>query len=294
MAQTRTATTLTLACEITPSRVIAARGSSSHHGVESASARALAPGAIVPGLTGENVAKPEELRAAIEEVLSVVGSHSKDVIVVVPDSVVRVVLLEFDTLPEKPEEADGVIRFRLKKSLPFDVEKALLSYDVRRTTGGIKVVAAVAQQAVVEQYEAAFRAAGYEPGVVIPSSLAALGAVDADRPTLVLKVDAQTTTVTIVDQDQLLLFRTLEGGAKAVTGERIAEDVYPSLVFLQDNYGLSVERVLLAGVPSVAEIAPVLEQQTGAKVSDLVDSSVAPGTGVPRGELAGVVGALLS
>ena len=53
-------------------------------------------------------------------------------------------------------------------------------------------------------------------------------------------------------------------------------------------------RVLLAGVPSAAEIAPVLEQQTGAKVSDLVDSSIAPGTGVPRGELAGVVGALLS
>ncbi len=294
MAQTRTSVPLSLACEITPSRVIAARGSSSHRGVDSASARTLAAGTIVPGLTGENVAKPDELRSAVEDALSAVGGHSKDVIVVVPDSVVRVVLLEFDTLPEKDEEADGVVRFRLKKSLPFDVEKALLSYDVRRTTAGIRVVAAVAQQSVVEQYEAALRAAGYQPGVVLPSSLAALGVVDADRPTLVLKVDAQTTTVTIVDQDQLLLFRTLEGGAKAVTGESIAEDVYPSLVFLQDNYGLSVEQVLLAGVPSVAEIAPVLEQQTGAKVRDLVDSSIAPGSGVPRGELAGVVGALLS
>ena len=292
MAQTRTSVALNLACEITPSRVIAAHGSSS--GVESASARSLSAGTIVPGLTGDNVLKPEELQNAVTDVLQTVGGHSKDVIVVVPDSVVRVVLLEFETLPLKEEEADGVIRFRLKKSLPFDVEKALLSYDVRRTPSAVKVVAAVAQQSVVDQYEAVFRAAGYEPGVVLPSSLAALGSVNADRPTLVLKVDAQTTTVTIVDQDQLLLFRTLEGGAKAVTGERIAEDVYPSLVFLQDNYGLSVERVLLAGVPSVAEIAPVLEQQTGAKVSDLVDSSLSPGTGVPRGELAGVVGALLS
>ena len=292
MAQTRTNIALPLACEITPSRVIAARGAGHH--IESASARALSVGAVAPGLTGENVSRPEELRTVVEEVLSIVGGHGRDVIVIVPDSVVRVVLLDFDSLPDKEQDADVVIRFRLKKSLPFDVDKALLSYDVRRTTGGVKVVAAVAQPAVVEQYEAAFRAAGYQPGVVLPSSLAALGAVEADRPTLVLKVDAQTTTVTIVDQDQLLLFRTLEGGAKAITGERVAEDVYPSLVFLQDNYGLSVEKVLIAGVPSAAEIAPVLEQQTGAKVKDLVDSSIAPGTGVPSGELAGVVGALLA
>jgi type IV pilus assembly protein PilM len=292
MAHTRDNVVLPIACEITPSRVIAARGS--HRNIDSASARALSAGAVVPGLTGDNVVRPEELRTVVEDVLATVGGHGHDVTVVLPDSVVRVVLLDFETLPDKHQDAEGVIRFRLKKSLPFDVDKAMLSYDVRRTSAGVKVVAAVAQPTVIEQYEAAFRAAGYQPGVVMPSSLAALGAVDADRPTLVLKVDAETTTVTIVDQQQLLLFRTLEGGAKAVTGERIAEDVYPSLVFLQDNYGLSVERVLIAGVPSAAEIAPVLEQQTGAKVKDLVDSSIAPGTGVPRGELAGVVGALLA
>lgn len=292
MAHTRDNVVLPIACEITPSRVIAARGS--HRNIDSASTRALSAGAVVPGLTGDNVVRPEELRTVVEDVLTTVGGHGHDVTVVLPDSVVRVVLLDFETLPDKHQDAEGVIRFRLKKSLPFDVDKAMLSYDVRRTSAGVKVVAAVAQPTVIEQYEAAFRAAGYQPGVVMPSSLAALGAVDADRPTLVLKVDAETTTVTIVDQQQLLLFRTLEGGAKAVTGERIAEDVYPSLVFLQDNYGLSVERVLIAGVPSAAEIAPVLEQQTGAKVKDLVDSSIAPGTGVPRGELAGVVGALLA
>lgn len=292
MAQVRSNVVLPLACEITPSRVIAARGSS--RTIDSASARSLSAGAVVPGLTGDNVVRPEELRNVLEEVLTTVAGHGRDITVVLPDSVVRVVLLDFETLPDKYQDAEGVIRFRLKKSLPFDIDKALLSYDVRRTSGGVKVVAAVAQPTVIEQYEAAFRAAGYEPGVVLPSSLAALGAVEADRPTLVLKVDAETTTVTIVDQNQLLLFRTLEGGAKAVTGERIAEDVYPSLVFLQDNYGLSVERVLIAGVPSASEIAPVLEQQTGAKVKDLVDSSIAPGTGVPRGELAGVVGALLA
>ena len=280
-----------LACEIAPGRVTAARGSST--GVESTSARTISAGAIMPALTGENIVRPSELKTAISDVLAAVGMKSKDVILVVPDSVVRVVLLDFETLPDKKEDAEGVIRFRLKKSLPFDVEKAKLSYDARRSAGGMKVVAVVAVPEVIEQYESVLREHGLQPGIVVPSTLAALGAVDSNRPTLVLKVDSKTTTVSIVDKDQLLLFRTLEGGTSEVTGERISEDVYPSLVFLQDTYGLAVESVLVAGVPNLQEIAPVLQQQTGAQVRELVDSSISTTQGVPRGELAGVVGALL-
>ena len=279
-----------LACEIAPGRVTAARGSQA--GVESTSARTISSGAVTPALTGENIVRKSELATAMAEVLAATGTTGKDVVLVIPDPVVRVVLLDFETLPEKKQDADGVIRFRLKKSLPFDIEKAMLSYDVKRTTSGVKVTAAVAIPEVVAQYEEILREQGLQPGIVLPSTLAALGAVDASQPTLLFKVDFQTTTVSIVDKDQLLLFRTLEGGTSELTGERIAEDVYPSLVFLQDTYGLSVERVLVAGVPNVAQIAPVLEQQTGAKVHELVDSSISS-TQVHRGELAGVVGALL-
>ena len=38
-------------------------------------------------------------------------------IAVLPDAAVRVALLDFDSLPGKREEAEGVVRFRLKKSL---------------------------------------------------------------------------------------------------------------------------------------------------------------------------------
>lgn len=278
-----------LACEIAPGRVSAARGSSG--GVESASARTITPDAVTPALTGENFPRRDEVKSALSDVLASVGIRGKDVVLVVPDTVVRVVLLDFESLPDRKEDAEGVIRFRLKKSLPFDVDKAQISYDVRNSPAGVRVVAAVALPEVIEQYESLLREQGLQPGIVIPSTLAALGAVDASKPTLVLKVDLQTTTVSIVDDGQLLLFRTLEGGTNEVTGERIAEDVYPSLVFLQDTYGLSVERVLVTGVPNLAEIAPVLEQQTGARVRELVDSSMT--SAQPRADLAGVVGALL-
>ena len=107
-----------------------------------------------------------------------------------------------------------MVRFRLKKSLPFDVDKAKVSYHAQPASGTVRVVAAVALNSVVEEYESVFADAGYNPGVVLPSMLAALGAAKADRPTLVVKVDARTISIAILDQQQLLLFRTLENAAR--------------------------------------------------------------------------------
>ena len=100
-------------------------------------------------------------------------------IAIVPDAAVRVMLVEFDTLPSDHEEALGVVRFRLKKSLPFDVDKAKVSYHAQKVKDEVKVVAAVAMAGVLEDYENAFREAGFNPGVVLPSTLAAIGAADA-------------------------------------------------------------------------------------------------------------------
>jgi type IV pilus assembly protein PilM len=186
----------------------------------------------------------------------------------------------------------------LKKSLPFDVEKAKLSYHAQTSGQGLRLVAAVALASVVEDYEAAFRDAGYSPGVVLPSMLAALGAADASRPTLVVKVDARTTSLAILDSGQLLLFRTLEN-ARGVTisGEQLAEEVYPSIVFFQDTYRLNLERIAVAGVPESSGAAQALQAQTGAEVQELVSSSQlgsSAGDAVPRYRMAGVLGALVS
>ncbi len=74
-------------------------------------------------------------------------------IAIVPDAAVRVMLVEFDTLPSDQEEALGVVRFRLKKSLPFDVDKAKVSYHAQKVKDEVRVVAAVAMASVIEDYE---------------------------------------------------------------------------------------------------------------------------------------------
>jgi len=286
-----------LACEIAADRVLAGRLTDNGDALEASAARELAPGSVVPDLVENNLRQREAVRAGIEAALGTVAGRSKDVIAIVPDAAVRVMLVEFDTLPSDREEALSVVRFRLKKSLPFDVDKAKVSYHAQKFSDGVRVVAAVALTNVVEDYEAAFRDAGFNPGVVLPSMLAALGSADAKRPTLVVKVDAHTTSIAILNEDQLQLFRTLENPrGVTITGEQLAEEVYPSVVFFQDTYRLNIERIYVAGLPESGGAAPALRAQTGAEVQELVASSqLGTNSGpVPRWRMAGVVGALIS
>ena len=285
-----------LACEIAAERVIAGRGTASG-ALDAYTSLALSAGTVAPSLTHANVPRPEALRQAVTDALLPVAGGSRDVTVILPDNAVRVTLLDFDALPEKQQEADAVVRFRLKKSLPFDLENAAISYEAQRSNGAVRVIAAVVMRPVLEEYEEAFRDAGFQPGFVLPSMLAALGPVSGREPTLVVKVDAASTSLAIVDQEELRLFRTLEEGAAAdLSAERLGENIHPSLAFYEDTYNVKVPRILLGGLASAERLGPSLQTQTGARVEDLVyieaGESALQGA-LPASQLAAVVGALV-
>lgn len=296
MARDRKTVGPQLACEITPERIIAARATDDRTGLDSYTARAIASGAIIPRLAEENVGNPDALRDAISDALTTVGARNRDIIAILPDSSVRIVLIEFDSLPERKSEADAVIRFRLKKALPFDVEKAAVSYSISRSDGKVRVVAAAVLSAVLEEYESIFREVGFAPGVVVPSTLAALGSIDSSEPVMVIKADTITTTMAIVGEGQLLLFRTLENTHGSLpTGTQLVEDVHASMVFFEDTYNMKVTRIYVAGLLEAEQAGVAIEEQVGIKVADLV-SPQHFGTGrpnFPASALAGVVGALL-
>jgi len=285
-----------VACELTQERVLAARLTDDGTSLDSYTGRPIAAGALRPHLAEANVANGEALRQAVTDALTTVGSRSRDVVAILPDASVRVSLLDFDTLPEKEQDADSVVRFRLKKVLPFDVEKASVSYDVHRSNGHIRVVAAVVLRSVLEEYEGIFRDLGYSPGVVIPSTLAALGNVEGTDAALVIKSDAATTTLSIVGNGELLLFRTLEnpGGVPPST-DQLVPDVHASLVFFQDSYNMRVNRILVGGSIDAEQVGAALESQTEVRVENLVSPQRVSATraNFPASLLVGVVGALL-
>jgi type IV pilus assembly protein PilM len=287
-----------LACEITRDRVIAARASDKLPRVELFTSRQLPEGAVLPGVSGPNVLDATALRTAIAGALQAVSGGSNDVIVILPDASIRTLLLDFDSLPVKPQEVDPVIRFRMKKSLPFDVEDAVISYEITRGNGNVRVVAAVSPRSIIEEYEAAFRAEGYLPGVVLSSSVAALGSIDGERPTLMLKVDASNIIITAAEKNELRLIRTLDNPQGAnVSASELAEGVLPSIVFFEDTFSARIEQIYVGGVANLEEVGPLLHEHTGAQVQELAPSLTSEqnlsGEVIPPAMMAGLVGALL-
>lgn len=285
-----------IACELSQERVIAARLTEDGASIDSYTGRAIASGALTPRLSEANFGNAAVVQQAVTDALTTVGSRSRDVVAIVPDASVRVSLLDFDTLPEKKQDADSVVRFRLKKVLPFNIDEASVSYDVTRLNGHIRAIAAVVLNSVLAEYEGVFRALGYSPGVVIPSSLAALGNVDSTDATLVIKSDSATTTLSIVGGGEMLLFRTLDNpGGVPPTADQLVPDVHASLVFFEDTYNMRVERILVGGLIDANQVGATLEAQTEIRVQDLVADrhTAAAKPNFPASSLAGVIGALL-
>jgi type IV pilus assembly protein PilM len=285
-----------VACEISADRVVAARISEEGKAIEAATAYALPPDLLTPGLQQANLADRSKAVPVLRDSLNAVAGRTRDICLIIPDATTRVMLLDFDTLPDKAQDADAVVRFRLKKSLPFDVEQSAVSFDRQGTSNPIRVVAAVTPRSVLDEYESLVREAGFNPGSVLPSMVAALGLADASRPAMIIKVERGTTTFAIVDQNQLLLYRALENGGATVTGESLVDDVNTSLVYFEDRYGVAVDRVLVTGVHSAQALQEAFSNGSNIRVEELVSSTAAvtAAGNVPRSALAGVLGALVS
>src|SRR5277367_5129387 len=200
-----------LACEITLEGVVAARQQSS---LETAAVTAFAPllpGSVVPALNAPNFPQPARIVAALRQALDQVVERDRKLTLVIPDAAVRVLLLDFDSLPEKLAEALPIVRFRLRKLLPFEVDDAAISYQIMtRDHNQVRALVAVTPHAVLAEYEAAVREAGYEPGAVLPSTLCAIAAIPDNTDALVVNQNAACITTAITKQNEVLLHRTLD------------------------------------------------------------------------------------
>jgi type IV pilus assembly protein PilM len=163
---------------------------------------------------------------------------------------VRVFILPFEDLPRRAEDALPLLRWRLKKSVPFDVEETMVSWS-RQTArfGKLEVVAAVARQSIVREYEALIESFGVKPTVVLSSTLAAAPLIPETGSSLLLRVSGRTLTTAIVRGSVLCLYRSneLPTPSSQLDPKWVLEEVFPASAYFQDTWEESIDRVLLAG-----------------------------------------------
>lgn len=211
--------------------------------------RPLDPGVISVSPLRDNVLDPDRFARAVRSLVPQNGSRKRrSAALILPDACARVWVLDFDDFPSDAKEQLSLVRFRMKKSVPYDVESAALSYHAQEPAGkGEKydVVVAVAPMEIISRYEAPFRAAAVEPGFVTTSALAALDLVNETGTIAIAKLCGRTLTILVLSSGLLKLVRSLELADPGIA--EIAAELYPTFVYMEDQLGAKAEKLLLAG-----------------------------------------------
>jgi type IV pilus assembly protein PilM len=265
--------------------------------LEVAEARPLPEQAAGTSIFKPNLGTPEEMAGRLRKLLEATGTKPGRLSLVLPDNLAKISLV---SLPERPSSArrlDEVLRFKLRRAVPFRLEDAVLTHQVLPGEGtGVTVLVAVMLRAVVEQYERALEAAGVRPGLV---DLCTPNLYNLCRPQMtaaaasggdvgLLNVASGYFTLLIVRNERLLFYRCKSysaGDSEEDLGPLdtlMARELTSSLSYWRDKLGGErLSRVLLRAVNGAATDVPPILESLGVGGVEPVD--LARGVNVPDG-----------
>ncbi len=269
-----------LALEISTDRVAGARWTRTG-GLDSFAIETLPNGALVPSAVETNIVDQNAVKGAVAGVMSRLRAKDEEIALLVPDPVIRVFVQHFDQFPRSPQEAEPMLRWKLKKSVPFEADETVISY-MRQAPreDGVDVVTALARLRIVREYEGLAEGIGLYPGVILSSSLAAITLLDDHRPTLLARVSGPALTTAIVREGVLCGYRCTELPAQNIelTPQMLLEEIYPVAAYYQDTWREGIQQVRVAGLgPRLNEFLRPLEDEFRCEVRSLLSTAMAEG-----------------
>jgi type IV pilus assembly protein PilM len=239
-----------VAVDIASTRVAALRlGNGRPAPIVAYASEPLPAGAVVPGLGAPNIVDPGPVTAAVTRALDAVG-RARHVALVVPDSAAKVSLVRFEQAPPRGRDLEAMLRWQVRKSVPFRVEDAQVTWADGQALdgGGREFVVALARRDVIAQYEAALSAAGAHAGVVDLASFnlvnLLLASGDQRQDWLLVHLTPDFVTLIIVRGGRLIFYR--HRGSEGE--ESLADLVHQTAMYYEDRLsGRGFGRVILAG-----------------------------------------------
>jgi type IV pilus assembly protein PilM len=280
-------------------------------GAPSVSAQAterLPDGLVAPSLTTPNLTDKAAVAAAVQRVLRAVGVSRGRVALVIPDGAAKVSLIRFEKVPAKADDLAQLVRWQVRKSVPFPIEQSQVSWTPGVTDAtGTDYVVTVARQDIVQDYEQAVAASGVQVGLVDLATFNLVNLLlvrDTDATAagdwLLVHVTPDASTMVIVRDGALLLFRH-----RSIEGEGSLSDLgHQTAMYYEDRLsGQGIARAVFAardiGPAVVADLEAfgrAIEQRIGRAVVEVDPRTlvrIAAESGGDRTAIAAPVGVLL-
>jgi len=224
-------------------------------------AEPVAAGVVTPALAQHNVSDPDALAGAVGRVLDQIG-RPRRVGLVVADSAAKVSLVRFEKLPSRASDLEQLVRWQVRKAVPFPIEAAQLSWSPGTQTGqGRELVVTVMRRDVVEEYEAACLRHGAHAGVVdiatfnlvnlvLAADARERGQAPAQGDWLLVSLVHDYSALAIVRGTDLIFYRYRPAGAE----EPLADLVHQASMYYEDRLGgHALSRVVICGGEAARE-----------------------------------------
>jgi hypothetical protein len=202
----------------------------------------------------DNILRPELFSAKVSALVNTNGNRKRRrAVLILPDFCVRVAVLEFDTFPASAEEQMALVRFRVRKSVPFDIESAAVSYYPQPSSSGKRqdVLVVAAPLDIIAPYEAPFRAAGLQPGLVTTSGMAAYELLKTPGVSVLAKISGRILTVAVTQSGVVKLVRCVE--IAEVNQQEIMAILFPTVAYVEDELSARPEKLIVCGFGAALE-----------------------------------------
>lgn len=267
-------------------------------------ARAVVP----PGMVNESYGAPNldsslDLSRLVTDCLTSLGRPDiRRVALCLPDGVFRAQTLDFDALPGKAADRERLIRWRLEKTAAFDVADTALRYEILRgQDSGLTVLACVAKQSVLSQYEAVFTNLGLEPWSIGLSSFSTLNfyaAYLASRsPVAVLAHITDDAFATVIMENggvRFYRYKEIKRGGVDEIRARIIREIEDSIHFythMDRTQAAEIRHLFLSGDAAANEgLAEGLQDRMAVTV-EVLTPTVVLSRGEAEPDLAAALGA---
>jgi hypothetical protein len=222
----------------------------------------FAPAVVTPELINEAPLADVLRRLRVET-----GRWDK-VSLLLPDSWFRINIVELPSLPDRPNEAEQIIRWSLKRTMPLDPATLRLAWSVLARTPQVKILAVSAVEKTLAAIERLFAAAGIEVVLIEPVGLNIWNAVTVREPEtardrVFMYVRESDFTTAVFRGQQPLFIRS-----RNLSSERsLDQEIRLSASYIRDTFNIDgIESCYLAGNGHVQSLAEVLEAEFSAPV----------------------------
>ncbi len=207
------------------------------------------------GLLGAPLREPFKLHPVVEDIVRGFETPIKNASLVLPDTWLRLTFTEIAELPRKASAREEMLRWKLKRLVPFRVEDLRISASpvtpFPTQEEPMRVLIAFAIELLISQIEQAFAAAGIEIGRIVNTTLAVAASLEhgvaADQLSGLVVVHPDAYTLSFYLRGEPLVYRYKATSGTATSSSSVRRDLHLTTSFLRQHFpDTPLSRVFLA------------------------------------------------